>query len=193
MNKPQEKKIESNLFDKMTDIADSWARNVIKYSLDKGYFKGTSETTFSPNRPITRGEFVSILGRRLGVDPKAHPKVDMKDVEVGSFYEGYVNWAVAEGITVGTSNGYFQPNRKISREEMATILSRYLEKTKENYHKGEIATYKDQEKISSWAKKSVDYLTQVGLVKGRENQEFAPKEHLTRAEAAQILYLLDKK
>ncbi len=193
MNKPQEKKIESNLFDKMTDIADSWARNVIKYSLDKGYFKGTSETTFSPNRPITRGEFVSILGRRLGVDPKAHPKVDMKDVEVGSFYEGYVNWAVAEGITVGTSNGYFQPNRKISREEMATILSRYLEKTKENYHKGEIATYKDQEKISSWAKKSVDYLTQVGLVKGRENQEFAPKEHLTRAEAAQILYLLDEK
>ncbi len=192
-NKSQEKKSELSLFDKMTDVANSWAREAIKYNLDKGYFKGTSETSFSPNRAITRGEFISILGRRLGLDPKVYPKAAMQDVEAGSFYEAYVNWAVAEGITAGTADGNFQANRKISREEMATILSRYLEKTKKNYPKGEIVTYKDQGKISSWAKKSVDYLTQVGLVKGRGNQEFAPKEDFTRAEAAQILYLLDKK
>lgn len=192
-NKSQEKKSELSLFDKMTDVANSWAREAIKYNLDKGYFKGTSEESFSPNRAITRGEFISILGRRLGLDPKVYPKAAMQDVEAGSFYEAYVNWAVAEGITAGTADGNFQANRKISREEMATILSRYLEKTKKNYPKGEIVTYKDQGKISSWAKKSVDYLTQVGLVKGRGNQEFAPKEDFTRAEAAQILYLLDKK
>ncbi|KGF11592.1 hypothetical protein HMPREF1633_04775 [Tissierellia bacterium S5-A11] len=192
-NKSQEKKSELSLFDKMTDVANSWAREAIKYNLDKGYFKGTSEGTFSPNRAITRGEFISILGRRLGLDPKVYPKAAMQDVEAGSFYEAYVNWAVAEGIAAGTADGNFQANRKISREEMATILSRYLEKTKKNYPKGEIVTYKDQGKISSWAKKSVDYLTQVGLVKGRGNQEFAPKEDFTRAEAAQILYLLDKK
>ena len=192
-NKSQEKKSELSLFDKMTDVANSWAREAIKYNLDKGYFKGTSEESFSPNRAITRGEFISILGRRLGLDPKVYPKAAMQDVEAGSFYEAYVNWAAAEGITAGTADGNFQANRKISREEMATILSRYLEKTKKNYPKGEIVTYKDQGKISSWAKKSVDYLTQVGLVKGRGNQEFAPKEDFTRAEAAQILYLLDKK
>ena len=180
-------------FDKMTDLVNHWARNVIKYVMDQGYFTGTSETTFSPDRPITRGEFVTVLGRRAKIDANKYPKSGMIDIEPGAYYEPYLNWALAEGIVQGVGGQKVEPNRRITREEMATILNRYLEKEKKAYPQEEVKPYLDGREISSWAEEAVNKLSREGLLAGRDNHYFVPKGNFTRGEAAQVLYKLEKK
>ena len=180
-------------FDKMTDLVNHWAKNVIKYVMDQGYFTGTSETTFSPDRPITRGEFVTVLGRRAKIDANKYPKSKMLDMEPGAYYEPYINWALSEGILQGVGGQKVEPNRRITREEMATILNRYLEKQNKTYTRQKFTIYVDHKKISSWAEEAVNKLSREGLLAGRDNHYFVPKGNFTRGEAAQVLYNLDNK
>ena len=180
-------------FDKMTDLVNHWAKNVIKYVMDQGYFTGTSETTFSPDRPITRGEFVTVLGRRAKIDANKYPKSKMLDMEPGAYYEPYINWALSEGILQGVGGQKVEPNRRITREEMATILNRYLEKQNKTYTRQKFTIYVDHKKISSWAEEAVNKLSREGLLAGRDNHYFVPKGNFTRGEAAQVLYNVDKK
>ena len=180
-------------FDKMTDLVNHWARNVIKYVMDQGYFTGTSETTFSPDRPITRGEFVTVLGRRAKIDANKYPKSGMLDMEPGAYYEPYINWALSEGILQGVGGQKVEPNRRITREEMGTILNRYLEKEKKAYPQEKVKPYVDGGEISSWAEEAVNKLSREGLLAGRDNHYFVPKGNFTRGEVAQVLYNVDKK
>ena len=53
----------------MSDIVGHWAENDISWVLDLGLFNGTSATTFTPNGTMTRGMFVTVLGRYAGIDP----------------------------------------------------------------------------------------------------------------------------
>ena len=52
--------------DKFTDITNHWASDAIKAVVNKGLFSGTSEVTFSPDKEMTRGMFVTVLGRLSG-------------------------------------------------------------------------------------------------------------------------------
>ena len=51
-----------------TDIANHWAKEDIEFVVSRGLFRGTSETTFSPNTVMTRGMFVTVLGRLAKAD-----------------------------------------------------------------------------------------------------------------------------
>ena len=52
-----------------TDINGHWAKEHILFTVSRGLFSGTSETTFSPNTTLTRGMFVTALGRLAGINP----------------------------------------------------------------------------------------------------------------------------
>ncbi|MDO5714867.1 MAG: S-layer homology domain-containing protein [Tissierellia bacterium] len=189
----QEKLEVESRFWKMTDVEKHWAKDVIKYVMDRGYFLGTSERTFSPNQAGTRAEFITVLGRRAKIDGKAYTKNKMKDVPAGVYYEPYVNWAVEKGIIQGVGNDYFEPNRGMTREEMATILDRYLLTVGGGPREGSGKVFADEDKIASWAKPSIDRLSRKGLLQGRDHNKFAPKADFTRAEVAQVIYNLDTK
>ena len=53
----------------LTDIVGHWAEHDIAWVVDMGLFNGTSATTFTPNGSMTRGMFVTVLGRYAGIDP----------------------------------------------------------------------------------------------------------------------------
>ncbi len=170
------------------DIQGHWAEKVIQEVANKGYFKGTSATTFSPNKTTTRAEFVTVLGRLANINPSKYPKAKQVDIQEGSYYQAYANWAIAEGIVKGTDANHFSPDQKITREEVATILARYLEKQGKLEDKNQAQTYKDQDQISSWAKEAVKEMTEFGAFKGNDKGKFVPKKSLTRAEFAQVIY-----
>ena len=170
------------------DIQGHWAEKVIQEVAKKGYFKGTSATTFSPNKTTTRAEFVTVLGRLANINPSQYPKAKQVDIKEGSYYQAYANWAIAEGIVKGTDANHFSPDQKITREEVATILARYLEKQGKLEDKNQAQTYKDQDQVSSWAKEAVKNMTAAGIFKGQDKGKFAPKKSLTRAEFAQVIY-----
>ena len=173
------------------DIQGHWAEKVIQEVANKGYFKGTSATTFSPNKTTTRAEFVTVLGRLAKINPSQYPKAQQVDIQEGSYYQAYVNWAIAEGIVKGTDANHFSPDQKITREEVATILARYLGKQGKLKSKQVGQSYQDQEQISPWAKEAVRKMTEAGIFKGQDKGNFAPNKTLTRAEFAQVIYTMN--
>lgn len=178
---------------RFSDIgADHWALNAIAHSVARGYFKGEGEGRFAPNRAITRAEFVTILGRKAGIAPSG-ASAAFKDVNVGAFYAPYVAWAESKGIVKGTGNGKFEPNRTITREEMAVILDKFLGDQNKIYSSTNKAQFNDGTTISSWAKGSVEKMANLGFLSGVGNGNFVPKGSFTRAQAAQVLYTIDTK
>ena len=56
----------------------------------------------------------------------------------------------------------------------------------------EVGKYADAENIEAYAVPYVAYLTKAGVVQGNPDGTFRPKDKITRAEAAQVLYNLYK-
>ena len=172
--------------------ADHWALNAIAHSVARGYFKGEGEGRFAPNRAITRAEFVTILGRKAGITPTG-ASTAFGDVKADAYYAPYVAWAESKGIVKGTGFGKFEPNRTITREEMAVILDKFLADQNKTYSSTNKGQFNDGLKVSSWAKESVEKMTNQGLLSGVGNGNFVPKGSFTRAQAAQVLYTIDTK
>ena len=53
-----------------TDISGHWAEKEIKRVVKAGIFNGISDTIFLPNGTMTRGMFVTALGRMAEIDPE---------------------------------------------------------------------------------------------------------------------------
>ena len=172
--------------------ADHWALNAIAHSVARGYFKGEGNSRFAPNRAITRAEFVTILGRKAGITPTG-ASTAFGDVKADAYYAPYVAWAESKGIVKGTGFGKFEPNRTITREEMAVILDKFLADQKKTYPSTVKTQFNDAGTVSSWAKESVEKMTDQGLLSGVGNGNFVPKGSFTRAQAAQVLYTIDTK
>ncbi len=191
--KVQEEAERSAILKRFNDVgADHWAVDAIAHSVARGYFKGEGNSRFAPNRAITRAEFVTILGRKAGITSSG-ASTAFRDVKADAYYAPYVAWAESKGIVKGTGFGKFEPNRTITREEMAVILDKFLADQKKTYPSTNKAQFNDGTTISSWAKGSVEKMTNQGLLSGVGNGNFVPKGSFTRAQAAQVLYTIDKK
>lgn len=172
-----------------TDTVTHWAKADIDFAASRGMLDGTSDTAFSPDTAITRGMFVMALGRLAGTDPAAYAFSErFSDVPADAGYAPYAVWAASQGIVNGTGTDTFSPDRAITREEMAVIMQRYAEKL--GYilpvsHEAEIFT--DSNKITGSMKNAVRAMQQTGVMGSKGNRLFAPKDPVTRAEAAAIL------
>ena len=172
-----------------TDTANHWAKPDIDFVVSRGLFSGTSDTTFSPNSTITRGMFVTALGRLAGIDPAAYPSSSrFTDVAMTEYYAPFVEWAASKGIVNGAGANTFEPGRAVTREEMAVIMRRYADKlgyTLPVAREAEI--FADDAKITSSMKDAVQAMQQAGVMNGKGGHLFAPKDTATRAEAAAVL------
>ena len=175
------------------DIEGHWAKEAIKYVVNKGYFQGVNDREFAPNKGITRGQFVTVLGRILNIDKTSFKSNNFKDVNSDAYYAPYIAWAESVGITKGRGDGNFAPDKEITREEMAVMMVKFLKLSGKKLNaKGRGGAFKDDENIESWAKEAVVEMAKLGLVKGMEDGSFSPKTQFTRAQVAQILYNIDK-
>lgn len=175
-----------------SDTANHWAEKAIRFVVDRGIFNGTGEGYFSPDAPVTRGMFVTVLGRVYGVDPENYRQISHSDVIAGRYYTPYVAWAAENGIAQGIGDDSFAPDKTITREEVATMFAGYRKFTDIDPVGQETAadaakTFADQDKISSWAKESVQAMQKAGLIQGDANNRFNPQHPITRGEAAMIL------
>ena len=172
-----------------TDINGHWAKEHILFTVSRGLFSGTSKTTFSPNTTLTRGMFVTALGRLAGINPADYKNGKFTDVKTDAYYAPYVNWAASKGIVGGTTSTTFAPDSNITREQMAVIMKNYADKMGYSIPKTlEAVTFADNAQISSWAKDAVKAMQQAGVLSGKENNRFDPQGNATRAEAATVLH-----
>lgn len=163
--------------------ATHWAYEIIKELTAKHLVQGMSASSFSPQKPVTRAEFVNMLVNEFGLKASSSA-APFTDVQAGSWYSGAVNAAYSSGLILGTGTGSFNPNAVITREQMAVMLYRIPALASATTG---LPGYKDNGKISSWAKASVDAISDAGIMQGRGAGLFAPKAVTTRAEAVKVL------
>ena len=171
-----------------TDVNNHWAKDNMLFVVSRGLLSGTSATTFSPNTGMTRGMFVTALGRLAGVDPTDYQASRFTDVKEDAYYAPYVNWAAKTGVVSGTTDTAFAPDTNINREQMAVIMKNYAAKLGYTIPKTlEVVNFADSAGISSWAKEAVKSMQQAGILAGKTNNCFDPAGTATRAEVAAVL------
>ena len=179
-----------------TDLAeDAWYKDAIEYVLENNIFKGTSDNTFSPNDSMTRGMFVTVLGRKSNIseqDNKYNDEFD--DVSSDDYYAPYVKWASENGIVKGIGDNKFSPESPITREDTSVMIRRYYESIKEqtlsDANNIKFDKYSDREMISYYAVESMKSALNNDIMVGYENQLF-PKDSSRRVEVAQIMKNLE--
>ncbi len=178
-----------------TDLTE-WSRPYVSYCYKNGLMQGVSSTLFAPNKSLSRGMFVTILGRlhemngnRIGSDYFA-AAATFDDIDVDSYYALYIGWAKANGIIQGYGNNHFGADDDITRQQMTYIIDQYLRMIDNPLpHPGE-ASFSDVEDISEWAYESVSACATAGIITGNTDGSFRPTNKATRAEAAVIFQRL---
>ena len=156
-----------------TDVpAGSWYEDAVNYVSEKGLMNGTSKNGFSPNATTTRGMIVTILARVEGVNTNGTP-----------WYAAGQKWAMDNGISDGTNM-----TGEVTREQLAAILYRYAKlKGYDTSKSNKLDSFKDADKVSSWAVEAMQWANAESLINGKSNSMLDPQGKATRAETAAIL------
>lgn len=169
-----------------------WYANAVTYVYEENLMSGLTVDEFGPADSLTRAMFVTILGRMDGVDTSKYQGESFKDVPEGQWFSAYVKWASQKGIVSGYTSDYFGANDRITREQMATMISRYLniKGISPAYADNRTASFGDVALVSTWARKGVEVMRRTGIIRGNANGLFLPQNAANRAEAATVFMKL---
>lgn len=187
------KEIEDEKDIKFSDI-DSvpWAKDAIIKLAERGIIEGVGDYKYEPNRNITRAEFSAFIVRFLDLKLK-EATIDFYDVLEDDWYYEPVKIAYSNVIIRGRSKEEFDPNTNINRQEVAVIISRILKsKGLDNSKTFVLNKFIDYKNIYDYALESVEHILNYNIIEGYEDGSFKPLNSTTRAEAALIVYRLDK-
>lgn len=189
-NKNKSRSILASYNSNPSSIENHWAKKAIMYAVDKNYFKDIADlNNFMPDKSLTRAEFVTILGRLANIDESKYKDKVFNDINANKYYSPYIDWAYKNKIASGFGDGKFMPDKELSREEMCAFLSRFNKVHKINNKEENVnISFKDEKNISNWSKESVKEMVRLGLIKGMDDGNFMPKEKLTRAQIAQVVF-----
>ncbi|MBD8840663.1 S-layer homology domain-containing protein [Paenibacillus sp. CFBP 13594] len=187
-----------------------WARNVLNAMYSKGLMKPLKSNSFGADDQTTRGEFATLLVKGMDI-PLINPtKQTFSDVGKGTGAEIWsyeaIETAARVGIVQGRSDGFFQPQLPVSREEAAVMIARAMNaKLAANDSKLSSAlgkSFLDSSSIEYYARPAVQAVTKAKIMEGspvtvpgakKPSYQFNPKGNMTRAEAAKIAVELLKK
>ncbi len=185
------------------DIKEShWFYDAVSFVVTKGYMKGMSEVTFSPNSDITREQFVLILANIAGVDTDEYKNTasGFKDVKTGLWYSGAVTWAVQEGYVSGMSATEFGRGQSIQRAALARMLYNYaLKNGIDTTGRADLSAFGDAKEFdksgNAWMVEPIKWAVDAGIISGMAvngKNCVNPKGTATRAQAARMLMVFDE-
>lgn len=178
----------TNVNKRFSDVeANAWYAEYINYVAENGLMNGYENGTFGPNDKTTRAQIVTVLFRMEG-EPAVSASSKFSDVSAGGqYYSSAVTWAARNNIVNGYEDGRFGPNDNVTREQIAAILFRYAEyKGYDTSLAGNVASFNDAAKVSSWATNAISWAIGEGLMNG-DNGALRPQGNATRAEIAALL------
>lgn len=173
--------------DRFSDISTTdWFHTEVDHMVHIGVFNGTGGDSFSPTRQLTRAEAVTALYRMAG-SPTPKTNTTFTDVESGSYYEDAVAWAQENGITQGTGINRFSPGAPLTREQLVTLLYRYMGTPA---YSGGLEAYLDEDAVEDYALDAWCWAVENGIVTSCSTQFLIlnPTGVSTRAELAALLY-----
>lgn len=163
-----------------------WAEESIIALANMGIVSGKGNNNFAPNDYVTRAEFLKMLMGALKMTT-SNGSTNFADVPADHWASSYVAAAVSNGVANGVTTTEFAPNGFVTREMAAAFSARAMEKSGVALTV-DTAAFADEAYISDWAKVSVSGLKNAGILTGSGDNMFNPKDNLTRAQAAKIIY-----
>ena len=184
-----------NWLNPFTDVSKSdWFYKSVQFAYEAGLFSGVEDKTFAPRLEMTRGMFVTVLGRLTGTNTNDMNTGLFSDVGVDEFFTEYVAWAHSAGLVNGFEDGTFRPNEGITREQLCVLLARYaayagveLAEIAESLENAEPSEFEDSSDISVWAWNAVELCQRAKLIQGVGDGRFDPSGTAARADVAAIL------
>ena len=170
-----------------TDVkASDWFVEAVQFVWNKGLMKGVSDSSFAPNMTMNRAMLVTILYRMDG--EKKAGEESFADVKASAYYSKAVAWASENGIVFGYDDGMFYPQLTVTREQMVTILWRYISYMgKQLGGDAKLSEYQDEKEISKYAREPMAWAVGIGLLQGTGAHRLEPKSYTTRAQTATMI------
>ncbi|WP_169507413.1 choice-of-anchor I family protein [Paenibacillus harenae] len=173
---------------------DHWAKQSVESLASKLIVNGVSERQFKPSQSVTRAEFTALVVRALGLNLGNGSSSSFSDVGGSSWYAAFIEAAVRSELISGYEDGTFKPDRTITRQEMAVILSKAMAfaGSAAAGDASSLSGFADQGSIAAWAQQAAADVAAAGIIKGNPDGTFAPAKKTTRAEAVVMLESLLK-
>ena len=174
-----------------TDVTKNWAYPGIQYCVTHQLMSGIGNNLFGPKLTTTRAQIVQILYNLEG-EPKVSGKTPFTDL-TQDWYQDAVLWAYQTGVVAGTSSTTFEPDRPVTREQIAVILMEYVTrvlKLERTWTPADLSTFPDAGSVSDWAKDAMADAVALGLISGASNGGqtlLEPQGSATREQVATIL------
>ena len=174
-----------------TDVSHSWADDGIQYCVTHQLMSGIGNDLFGPKLTTTRAQIVQILYNLEG-EPKVSGTTPFTDL-TNDWYQDAVLWAYQTGVVAGTSSTTFEPDRPVTREQIAVILMEYMTrvlKLERTWTPADLSIFPDADSVSDWAKDAMADAVALGLISGASNggqTYLEPQGSATREQVATIL------
>lgn len=158
----------------------------ISYAVENNIIRGYQDGTFKPNENISRAHAALILSKVLQLDTENVTNPNFTDVPESHIYFNEIAAVANHGIFSGKQDGSFDPNGKLTRAQMAKILS-------EAFKLGEqpqiLTTYDFKDvPTGDWAHPYIVALASNGITTGYEDGTFKPNANISRAHFVVFLY-----
>ena len=175
-----------------TDVTKNWAYPGIQYCVTHGIMGGMGDGTFAPTGTTTRAQIVQILYNLEGT-PAVSGTTPFTDL-TANWYKPAILWAYQNNVVAGTSPNTFDPERPVTREQIAVILTQYMFhvlKMERTWTPADLSAFPDGANVSSWAKEAMQDAVALGLINGTKAPDglvyLDPQGSAARQQVATIL------
>ena len=175
-----------------TDVEKNWAYPGIQYCVTHGIMGGMGDGTFAPTGTTTRAQIVQILYNLEGT-PAVSGTTPFTDL-TANWYKPAILWAYQNNVVAGTSPNTFDPERPVTREQIAVILTQYMFhvlKMNRTWTPADLSTFPDGAQVSGWAKEAMQDAVALGLINGTKASDglvyLDPQGSAARQQVATIL------
>ncbi len=179
--------VATGAFSDLTDFA--WCEEEVTYLREQGLLQGTTADTFSPDLPVTRGDFAVLAVRVFGLEADSIPE-NFADVTPDAYYYQSVGILKLYQMVSGVDQYHYAPQQNIQRQDMAVLLWRIMNRMG-YYGRPEVDAvlneYQDGWQVGDYAKEAVAYLAEKGTMRGNPGGALYPSGTVTRAEMAVMM------
>ena len=164
-------------------VIGSYYYDAVAWAARNNITAGITATMFGPDQSCTRAQIVTFLWRAAGSPEPAAKANPFADVADGAYYYKAVLWAVEKGITAGTSETTFSPDKTCTRAEAVTFLYR-SEGSPSASGTGSFTDVPD----GAYYKNAVAWAVKKNVTSGTSATTFSPDQTCTRAQIVTFLY-----
>ncbi len=145
------------------------------------YMRGRSENMFAPDEGVTRAETAALISRLMADERGAQLGNIFSDIDKSAWYYNDVSAVCEKNIMTG-SGGAFEPDRRITRAELAAVLSKFIFRGDSKLD----SDYSDMSE-SDWFYEPMAIMVNAGYLRGYEDGTIRPDNEVSRAELAAVM------